>query len=151
MSYEPEPQIPAVREQLLAWINALAKVNTTEPKDAEVLEQQRRELLDPLLDSMLNMAMRLKHPGFREENEYRIATYYAPTFSTASEIGLIPRIELKFDPPCIKEVLIGPGANMMLRQHSVQYYLTQKLNESQDGPRYPGIEANLSKIPYRGD
>ena len=92
MVYEPETQFPVVRGHLIEFINAIAGRMTTEKEPPEVLAQNRTELVEPLIRSLLAMAMRLKNPGFKEEKEYRIAPFLVSDLFTPSDMGLVPRV-----------------------------------------------------------
>lgn len=147
MDYEPENQVPIVRTHLISFINEMAG------RSAKTPEANRAELLEPLIRSILALAMRLKNPGFKEEGEYRIATFFVGEFFSPSDIGLVPRVALTFDPSCVKEVLIGPGLHMDTRESSVRYYLDSRI-DPQGTPgqsKYRGVEVSKSNTPYRGD
>lgn len=150
MAYEKDTQTPIVRRELIAFMNAVADRITPEKQSPEALEKLRNDLVEPFTTWLVLMAMHLKNPGFQEEREYRIATFSTPELFTPAEAGLIPRVKLKFDPACVREVIIGPGLHMDTRESSVRYYLITKTDESHK-TKYPGVEINPSKTPYRGD
>ena len=148
MVYGRETQLEIVRGQLFEAINKLAPQFKTKKQSAEELAQTRG-LAEQLLKQLVASVMRVKNPGFEEEQEYRVATFFTPADYSASEIGLIPRVEFRFDSSCVREVLIGPGLHMGTRKSSVEYYLATKLDAA--GQKYSGIEVTESETPYRGD
>lgn len=106
------------------------------------------EVLEPLVSSVMEFVTRQKHPGFKEEKEYRIVTFATPDRYDPGDIGLVPRVEIEFAPSCIKEIVIGPGPNKETRESSVRYYLDTKMVEGE--PKYPGVEVNPSGTPFTG-
>lgn len=143
MEYETTAQTQLARSKLIAFFNAVAGSFSPDPQDPNPLAQQGPATL-ALQFELLDIASRLKHKGFEEEREYRIVAFSPPEFFSPNEIGLIPRVNVAFDPGCVKEVLIGPGQHMVTRESSVQAYLQRHQN------RYPGVEANRSETPFTG-
>ncbi len=150
MAYKPQTQIPILRSELIKFVNEFAGRLTPQTTEEE-LTQHRSELVDPLMNWVVAMATRMKDPGFKEEKEYRIATFMIPDFFSPSDTGLVPRVAIEFDPSCVKEILIGPGQNMETRESSVRYYVQMKMDPRVKRKKYPGVEVNPSKTPYRGD
>ena len=150
MVYEPESQIPVMRSQLFPFMNGLAGQLTPEKQSPEEVAEHRNELLKPLISWLVAMAMRMKNPGFAEEKEYRMATFFSPEFFSPGDAGLVPRAVLKFDPSRVKEVMIGPGHRMDTRQASVRYYLSCKIDAAGQ-QKYPGVVVTPSRTPFRGD
>jgi hypothetical protein len=141
MEYETTDQTQLARSKLITFLKTVAGSFSAEPQDPNPLGQQGPAML-ALQIELLDIAIRLKHRGFREEREYRIVTFTPPEFFSPSNIGLIPRVNVTFDPGCVKEVLIGPGQHMDTRETSVQAYFQKHQN------RYPGVEVNRSETPF---
>jgi len=98
MDYKPESQIPLLREHLTTFITAYAARIGTNKQTPEQLAQHRSELVEPLLNQVLAMAMRMKDSGFKEEKEYRIATFSVAELFSPGETGLVPRSEALIRP-----------------------------------------------------
>jgi len=149
MEYEPNAQIPVVRERVGEFITEFVDALKTEQLDAEGVPERVKELLfsrlNPQLTAALDLATRLKHNGFQEEKEYRIVTFSPPEFFCPDAIGLIPRVNIQFDPACITEIIIGPGQHTDTRESSVRSYIQVQNN------RYSGVEVSRSKIPFTGN
>ena len=148
MAYETSAQIGRVQEQVTQFTNTFAGMLSTENLATDSVPQRVQDLvrteLNPLLTAALGLATRLKHPGFKEEDEYRIVTFSPPEFFSPNDLGLIPRVNIAFDPQCIKEVLIGPGQHMDTRESSVRAYLQRHQG------RYAGVEVIRSETPFTG-
>lgn len=144
MEYEADAQTQIAREELVKFLKTIAATITTEPGDPNALKEQGTEMINPLLVALLDVATRLKHHGFKEENEYRIVTFMPPEFFSPNDIGLIPRVNIGFDPGCVKEILIGPGQHMDTRESSVRAYLQRPQG------KYLGVEVNRSDTPFTG-
>jgi hypothetical protein len=92
----------------------------------------------------------IKNPAFKEEREFRILAYIPIElrgepcfFASPSRIGLIPRVKLRFDPHCVRGIVVGPGEYMELRSESIEDFI----NAHRD--LYPFAEVVKSNIPYR--
>jgi hypothetical protein len=107
-------------------------------------DREMQALLGPGMVDLLNLAARVKHDGFEEENEYRIVTLCPPDFFWPSDIGLIPRVKIDFPPSCVRGVRIGPGQHMATRESSVLAYLHKHKD------RYSHVEVSRSEIPFTG-
>ena len=122
----------------------LATDNKDDPSfDRAKFESVGREIVSQRMSWILGMIMQTKNPGFAEENEYRIITFAEPDRIHASSIGLVPRVDIKFDPSCVKEILVGPGAHQNVRRSSVEYYRNAR-------PQYSHVEVSASETPFRG-
>jgi hypothetical protein len=93
---------------------------------------------------LLNLATRIKDDGFIEEREYRIITFGEPTLFYPNATGLIPRIEIDFDPSCLSGITVGPGQHMDKRESSVRIYLKHL------GQSFDHVDVSQSKIPFTG-
>ena len=144
MVYEPEVQTPLLRSKLIEFIQAVGGALGTEKLPPDVVEQRRNEIVEPFLGWLLGLAIRFKHPGFKEEKEYRIVTPTPPEFFSPQDTGLVPRVNIEFDPSCVTEVWIGPGQHMDTRESSVRAYLQRH----QD--RYPNVTVHRSETPFTG-
>jgi hypothetical protein len=107
-------------------------------------DRELQALLGPGMAELLGLATRLKHDGFEEEKEYRIVTFCPPEFFCPSEIGLIPRVNIRFDPSSIQGIMIGPGQHMDTRESSVRAYLDRHKD------RYSHVKVCQSEIPFTG-
>jgi hypothetical protein len=148
MEYETSAQIRQVHEQVTQFIKTFGEMLASENLGSAGMPQRVQELLrtelNPLLTAALGLTTRLKHPGFREEQEYRIVVFSPPEFFGPNDIGLIPRLNITFNPTCIKEIMIGPGQHMDTRESSVRAYLQRHAD------RYPGVEVTRSETPFTG-
>lgn len=143
--------IPLIDERITALANkfqtsmdsmvdiARGKLPMPEHPDREMQAQ-----LSPDMVHLLNLAACIKHNGFEEEREHRIVTFRPPELFSPSEIGLIPRVKIKFTPLCVNEIRIGPGQHMATRESSVRAYL----HRNQD--RYAHVGVCRSDIPFTG-
>jgi hypothetical protein len=122
MEYKADTQIHFVRTELTRFLKEVAGTITVQSQDQNTLQQAGKDMINPLLTALLDVAARLKHHGFQEEHEYRIATFTAPDFFDPSDIGLIPRVNIEFETSCVKEIMIGPGQHMETRESSVRAY-----------------------------
>ncbi|MCB0925688.1 MAG: DUF2971 domain-containing protein [Mycobacterium sp.] len=130
-------------KHLIAHSDNIRNMRTEEDRDAILLS---------LLDGLTIIAMRMKNPGFKQENEYRFATFDIPypALFSPSQMGIVPRVEFSFDPSCVKEVWIGPGLHMEAREFSVRCYL-DTTHDKVGNLIYPHVEVKVSETPYRGD
>jgi hypothetical protein len=92
----------------------------------------------------------IKNPAFKEEREFRILSYFPSAlrgepcfFPSPSRVGLIPRVRLKFDPHCVRGIVVGPGEFMELRSDSVTEFIDAHRDD------YPYTDVIQSDIPYR--
>lgn len=148
MEYEPSDQIPYIREQISQFIQRFVAALADEQLDPQQIGERVLTLLKseltPYLSTALDLATRLKHPGFEEEKEYRIVTFSPPEFFTPNAIGLIPRVNVAFDPRCIKEVLVGPGPHMETRESSLRAFFQVHRD------KYPEAVVCRSETPFTG-
>ena len=146
--YQAAEAIPFINEQIELLISQFgAFVTNTLLRTENRPEHPDREgqsLLGPGIAELLGLATRLKHEGFKEEHEYRIVTFCPPEFFSPSDIGLIPRVIIDFDPSCLKEVMIGPGQHMDTRKSSVRTFLDHHKD------RYPDVTVSRSETPFTG-
>jgi hypothetical protein len=146
--YQAAEAIPLIDERLTQSINQfqtfMDNVFVKFQPPSEHPDRELQALLGPGWADLLGLATRLKHDGFEEEQEYRIATFCPPEFFCPSDIGLIPRVNIGFDPSCIQGIMIGPGQHMDTRESSVRAYL-----EYFEG-RYSHVEVCQSTIPFTG-
>jgi hypothetical protein len=98
--------------------------------------------VENLPEFILGLLMELKDPAFKEEREYRIITFEFPGKFYPKSTGLIPRVEIDFEPECVTEILVGPGGDRELRKFSIGYFLKHD-------PRYSHVEVNGSDVPFR--
>jgi len=85
-----------------------------------------------LAEATLALLFRIKHKGFREENEYRFGIFNAPqslppkTICTNRDNGIQHHIELDLDlHSTIERIIIGPGRS----QKEVEYNLKKYIND----------------------
>ena len=95
MVYEPEVQTPLLRSKLIEFIQAVGGALGTEKLPPDVVEQRRNEIVEPFLGWLLGLAIRFKHPGFKEEKEYRIVTPSPPEFFCPQVTGLVPESSVR--------------------------------------------------------
>lgn len=145
MEYDPTAQVEFLRKQLIGFIKEVAKYLTTEKQDSEYMKQKGAEVAENTMGWLLGVIIRMKNPGFIEEKEHRILTFSPPEFYTPNDHGLVPRLNIHFHPSCVKEIMVGPGRNVEMRESSLRYYLQ---NHPAD---YPDVKVTVSKTPFRGD
>lgn len=144
MVYEPSELEHATQEHIAKlWdtivfiLKKLAAGDMEPPTESEIGDASE------ILPSLILTALRLKDKGFEEEKEYRMLVFANPDDFAATGRGLTPRVEIEFDPKCIKEVIVGPGPDRETRLSSVEYYKTVHSD-------YSEVEVTPSKIPFRG-
>ena len=89
----------------------------------------------------------VKHDAFQQEIEWRlIVSNYggsAPPVKVRTSPRLISYIELRFEPSCIAEIVIGPGGD----SHS-ERAVRAALRANNYDPS--GVQISQSKAPFRG-
>jgi Protein of unknown function (DUF2971) len=147
MRYSTAPDF--IRAGLLSFFRTLLQHVSSKYSTggADVDEKSFREAGQQIVrESMawiLGIAVQTKNPGFEEENEYRILTFDDPDRYYPKAIGLVPRVFIKFDPSCVQEIMVGPGANLDLRKSSIEYYRNMHMD-------YSHVEVSESSTPFRG-
>ncbi|WBP92800.1 DUF2971 domain-containing protein [Mycolicibacterium neoaurum] len=97
------------------------------------------------VDTVIDLASRMKDRAFQEEQETRIICRGRETFhSPSSNLGLIPRVTLRFKRSAVREVIVGPSEYADVRRLSVERYL----KEHPSG-KYAHVKVTSSAIPYR--
>ncbi|MEE6139854.1 DUF2971 domain-containing protein [Mycobacterium sp. 050128] len=148
MRYEKRGEFdPSLREAIIQFIKDVAPTLPGTPgtwDDDPDRPRRIEDVMNPVLDSLLSKATRQKHWGFREEKEYRVIAFSTADFHRAQDTGLIPRMNITFDPPCIEEIMIGPGQHMETREASVRSYI-QKHSD-----RYQHVKVTSSETPFTG-
>jgi hypothetical protein len=100
-----------------------------------------------LLQKVLKLAPRIKHPSFSEENEWRLVIKGSvPEKKNVqyriSRSLLIPYVEVgPIDPDCFSQIIVGPCPHIDLSRQSVERFVRATLDKK--------IEVTTSKIPYR--
>lgn len=145
MEYDADGQYEFLRQQLFDFVHRSVKYFEDYKDDSEVKKAQAAQLGQETMGWLHGLMMHLKNPGFAEEKEYRILTFFPPDFFSPTDTGLVPRVNIRFDPRCIKEIVIGPGRSMETREASVRYFLNVHNTD------YPGVEVTPSKTPFRGN
>jgi Protein of unknown function (DUF2971) len=88
----------------------------------------------------------VKHDAFAEEKEWRLIVVSAERTERVAfrsgGLGVIPYIELGFEPAAIEEVVIGPGAEGPLRERGLQRLLA--------AVGLQDVVIRQSEAPYRG-
>ncbi|WP_176234682.1 DUF2971 domain-containing protein [Mycobacterium simiae] len=149
MRYERRDNFdPSLRQQLIQYVKDVTSLLPSVPSPSSSADADAKQKIDnvvePVLASALHNAMRQKHWGFREEKECRIVAFGTAHFHTPQETGLIPRMEITFDPRCIEGIMIGPGQHMETREASVRSYI-QKHSD-----RYQHVKVTSSETPFTG-
>jgi hypothetical protein len=122
----------------------LATNNNDDPNfDRQTFERVGRDIVNQRMSWILGIIMQTKNPGFVEEKEYRVITFAEPDRIHATHMGLVPRVDLKFDPTCVKEIIVGPGGHQDVRQSSIEYYCNAR-------PQYSHVVVWASETPFRG-
>ncbi|MEE6139853.1 DUF2971 domain-containing protein [Mycobacterium sp. 050128] len=140
MRYEKsDAEDPSLRAKLIEFMKSVSPMTPVGRQTAK-----SNALVDPHINSLLGVAACQKHWGFSEENEYRIVAFGTPDLHTPQDIGLVPRMNIRFDTSCVEEVQIGPGQHMDTRESSVRSYF--KANDD----RYPDVTVSRSETPFTG-
>lgn len=101
-------------------------------------------------EQFLPRISRIKHPGFAEEQEWRLMLQLSAGEVNMqnekikfrpSKMGPISYLALPIKRNCLKEIVIGPGENIKIREEAVQNLL--------DYYGYEGVKTRNSKIPFR--
>lgn len=137
-----------VREKLYVFFREVLRYIAAHNRDDASFDKQKFDeagniLVRQRLSWLLSIAVQTKNPGFEEENEHRIVTFAEPDEFDARAVGLAPRVNIKFDPACVAEILVGPGANLEQRRLSIEYYKNSH-------PQYSHVLVSASKTPFRG-
>jgi len=88
----------------------------------------------------------VKDDAFRDEKEWRIVVtepVRSPLmrFRPGGRLGFIPYIELKFPKSAISTVMVGPGGDEKMREHSLRQFLVDS--------GYENVKVDISGVPYR--
>jgi hypothetical protein len=99
---------------------------------------------------LLPRLVRVKHPGFAEEREWRLFIQ-VPSYDRRDKItkiqirpsplGPVPYLAISFPPNCIREIVIGPGSHTETREAAVRDMLKYL--------DYSDVDVRISKIPLR--
>jgi hypothetical protein len=132
--------------------DTLKCIDTTQDKQDNELERIFLGFKYLTLNYSANSSLQLKHPGFREEKEWRLFKL-APKKNNPgavrfriTPIGLVPYDEIDFRKDdrsnCISEVVIGPTQEPSLSSDSISQLLRQN--------GYENVRVRVSEIPFRG-
>lgn len=98
-------------------------------------------------ESLLPRLVRVKHPGFAEEREWRLLKQVWSIDETPgiqfrpSPMGPVPYIVHTFPAECIREIILGPGSYTSARKAAVEGMLRYC--------GFKGVAVLESKIPFR--
>jgi hypothetical protein len=98
--------------------------------------------------NILPLLASVKHPSFREEQEWRLVCVPDVSLSAdvqfrPSDFALIPYLNLRFDSSAVHEIVVGPGDNADLRCKGVDEFLRN------DRDSYRHLEVKRSSSPFR--
>ncbi|WP_094361406.1 DUF2971 domain-containing protein [Mycobacterium marinum] len=146
MRYSTDPQF--IRSGLIAFFRSILKHMATKADgdpnfDQEIFKEVGQQIIRDRMGWILGIAIQTKNPGFVEEQEYRVVTFANPEMFHATDIGLVPRINIEFDPSCVKEIIVGPGGSLELRRSSIEYFRNTHAE-------YSHVEVKVSDTPFRG-
>ena len=103
----------------------------------------------PFLDSIRDIAVRIKDPGFEEEAEWRlICTDYGhdseivDLYFRQSRLGIVPYVTLDFPMEALSSIRIGPGG------HESEVATVRELLR-RTGFDYDDVDVSMSTIPFR--
>lgn len=144
--YEPKEQ-----ERLLKWMLSMWVRRLREPLPPDAQFQGRQHIMLANLErGFLIFASVFKHPGFREEQEWRLVTYDRRRDIPERQIrtgrsGLVPYVELPLQQPqyamWVRRLIVGPNAHQHLAEDAARALLTAN--------RITFDSLRCSKIPYR--
>jgi Protein of unknown function (DUF2971) len=142
VEYLPEVLYGEITEMVLShlhdYIDATEKYEDEREKDeAQITERFKFD------KKVTEIASRIKHPKFAEEQEFRIITEGREDFYCPTKLGLVPRVLIKFDRNAIKEIMVGPGEFANVRKLSIDRYIEKNVRW------YGGLKVTLSEVPYR--
>jgi hypothetical protein len=141
VEYLTEHVYDEVSKMALDHINEFMEANKIEGERQQ--DEARTSARFNLLRKVIEIAARLKHHKFAEEQEHRIITHGTEDIYTPSKLGLVPRVLVQFDPSAIKEIMVGPGEFAEVRKLSIDRYIERNAR------RYGSVEVTLSEVPYR--
>jgi hypothetical protein len=146
MRYSADPEF--IRNGIIAFLqrllrHACTKTGDNPDFDKDEFNEAGQEIVRQQMAWILGLAVQTKNPGFAEEEEFRILTFSEPEMFHNNAIGLIPRINIGFHPSCVREIVVGPGANLELRKSSIESYRNAR-------PQYSHVEVTASETPFRG-
>lgn len=123
------------KETLASLLSRLGTYPTGHP--GVTAETEFGEIAMPTLST-------IKHPGFREEAEWRlITTMQAESTSfRRGKFAITPYISIDFDPSILREIVVGPGDNQALGEQAVR-----RLIDSTQGLAH--VSVRVSDIPFR--
>jgi hypothetical protein len=136
---------------LNSWTNYFSGLQASSLAPAEYRKNNVELLMNPLMEmcaEFVQFGMFIKHPAFREENEWRVA-FVAQSSELClfrpSNFGLTPYIEIGISllatPSPLRRIVVGPGP------HKNEWVTTLQFLLAKYG--ISGIEVVPSQIPYR--
>ena len=140
--------------QVIDAVEALAKEHETERENRQkAVDKSYHSIFQMIESDLLRIAAVLKHPSFREEEEWRIVspvvTDYvkAPVLFREGASMLVPYIEFnlmtqKNSPISIEHLFLGPTPNITISMNSLTMFL------SKNGIR-PDKGISYCQIPFR--
>ncbi len=150
--YNPERQLQLIKEVVDA-VEAEAEEYEREQKGAKLLDEIYRPVFEKMEIDLLKIAAVLKHPSFREEEEWRVVspvyTSYtdSPILFREANAMLVPYIEFDLklkseQPPQIEHVFLGPTSNTSISMNSLKMFLSQH-------NIFPAKGIDYCQIPFR--
>lgn len=151
--YDATEQEPLI-EQILNAVETLAL------KHGEITDESKRHpsqsyyhVFELIESDLLRIAAILKHPSFKEEEEWRIVSPVLSDYVTSPVLFregtsmLLPYLEIRLSPGqnvpiSLEHVFLGPTPNINLSMNSLTMFLSKKGVEVKQGISY-------CQIPYR--
>jgi len=149
--YEPEKQRKLI-SQVVDAVEAQVEITTKGPESRQELASIYRTVFESIELDLLRIAAILKHPSFREEEEWRLVSPVytnhteAPLLFREAHAMLVPYVEFKLQQPgCpvrLDHLYLGPTSNINISMNSLRMFLQQKDIVPRKGIDY-------CQIPYR--
>ncbi len=150
--YNSEHQEQLIR-QVIDAVEALAEEHSREGDGPEHNGNSYRSIFQMVESDLLRIAAILKHPSFREEEEWRIVspviTDYvaAPVLFREGTSMLVPYIQFALlaendSPICLDHLFLGPTPNITISMNSLTMFLSKNGIRPANGIAY-------CQIPFR--
>lgn len=141
--YEPDEQTKLLTD-IAKEISEVYSIN-----DVQLLRKfisDNRSRFEKIYASLVAMAPRIKHPSFKDENEWRLICYGgSEVLYRVSRSLLVPYLEIgPIVKECFSQIIVGPCPHMDISLRSVKDFANNSL-----GRGLTAVEVIPSAIPYR--
>ena len=123
--YDPETQRQILHDLLSPILEAVASADyPTEDEGIDTLRSLLVDRMGPVTASIVECGFCFKHPGFKEESEWRLVILRSrdpkyrpndpPPLIRATPTGLLPYLARSLEKDAIAKVIVGPGSEPTL-------------------------------------